>query len=817
MKLQKNTVLISDGITIMAPDPAASDGITQGLPEHAPPAATTTVIRTVPPATIPPRNATADAAQAQQQVQNDAQKKDKKPPKEKAKPKAAANLNPALEAAAQVADVEEVRRKSIRASRPTRRFVMSPAAMRRMHKPSPSRSRQIPPPGDAAPLKPKVADPAEPPPVAVRMGVPVHSPMTQKKAPSMAKLLAMRQKLTDFVASADGSIPRFRQVAAQIDAAASTPAAAATLTLADLFALMQSSAAASQQQSTAIQQQLAGLVARVDTIDTRSKNTETAGKTTEAALRVALAEGVQATKTARGSKPPRRPEAATHAAEDEAGPSGYGAGGQFASPDTNRLAGSMEHDKRAKYDDGEEASLRLAHELQRQEEAKLAQHAIDTAATAAVVKAAKRAAAKEAKAQLAAQVAADVAAAKEKIIALTAVIDAAIIGAPDAGDASGTDDDDEDEVPSVAATGTRTATTATAATAPLRPAPMQRQAYSSVVTNGEREAPRHQHQHSEEEGDAFIKASHDDSGGRAKVPQPAKYNGDDNVEDALFCLENYLRGNKISQRDWPAIAMPLLSGKALAVWISHAQPLQHRGVSPTWADFVRVLTQAFTQPDRKIAARTALFDIKQHGSVQEYLQRMRILITRAGDPPTSDSDLLLLFWKGLKDHVRDNAKVNPQTGKFWESFEALASHCTIIDTQRVPSHPRRPHGGFPSRQRDRDRHTLAALPMIAKPKRPRVPQARSYTSQQQQGRQTDRSTKYAAARGRDAHRQGGGGGHHGGGRSHDGSRSRDGSQGSQGGRGRGNGHYPAPPTGKCPHCGCHDGRHYAGKYACQEN
>ena len=121
---------------------------------------------------------------------------------------------------------------------------------------------------------------------------------------------------------------------------------------------------------------------------------------------------------------------------------------------------------------------------------------------------------------------------------------------------------------------------------------------------------------------------HTEGGSKTKVPQPAKFSGEDRdvVEDVIFTFENYLSGNKVPRSEWPSVAMPLLSGKALSVWIAFAQPLQERRVTPTWDQFVEVLSQAFAKPDRQLAARRALLDIKQTSSVQEFLQRMHLAL-----------------------------------------------------------------------------------------------------------------------------------------------------------------------------------------------
>ncbi len=62
---------------------------------------------------------------------------------------------------------------------------------------------------------------------------------------------------------------------------------------------------------------------------------------------------------------------------------------------------------------------------------------------------------------------------------------------------------------------------------------------------------------------------------------------------------------------------------------------------------------------------------------------MRSLVTR-GAPQTSDTDLLLIFWQGLKPAIREQARVDPRTGTWWSEFEDLVKHCLAIDTSFTP-------------------------------------------------------------------------------------------------------------------------------------
>ena len=182
-----------------------------------------------------------------------------------------------------------------------------------------------------------------------------------------------------------------------------------------------------------------------------------------------------------------------------------------------------------------------------------------------------------------------------------------------------------------------------------------------------------------------------------KVPQPQAYSGDphDDVDEILFSFQNYLEGNKIPKPRWTVHAMQLLKGKALAAYIAFAQPLQKQGIIPTWDQFVTVLQTAFITHDRQLEARNALFNTVQLGSVTNYLQSFRVLISRAGSPAPCDKDLLLHYWKGLKQSIKDDSKIDPTTGSFWTFFEDLA-RLTITISRNTDLAPH--HGATPKRR-----------------------------------------------------------------------------------------------------------------------
>jgi hypothetical protein len=172
------------------------------------------------------------------------------------------------------------------------------------------------------------------------------------------------------------------------------------------------------------------------------------------------------------------------------------------------------------------------------------------------------------------------------------------------------------------------------------------------------------------------------------LPMPQRYSGTDPaviVEDAIFAFESFLKASHIPMKDWPAHIMPILSGQALTTYVAHARPMSTRGEDMTWADMVKILTDAFSTVDSKIVARKELLAIQQTTTVTEYAQRMRILIARAGSPASSDLDLMLMYFNGLKPYMQQKCQVDPTKGTFWGSFEQLLQFSLSVSVGTGPT------------------------------------------------------------------------------------------------------------------------------------
>ena len=167
-----------------------------------------------------------------------------------------------------------------------------------------------------------------------------------------------------------------------------------------------------------------------------------------------------------------------------------------------------------------------------------------------------------------------------------------------------------------------------------------------------------------------------------KMPQPQKFSGEDHqdLDDALFAFETYCNWNKLPQDKWAVYCANLLTGAAAKQYTTYAQTLTG---PPTWEQFKQTL-QVFARPDKRLAAQQSLFSLTQTKSVREYVQQFNLLRARSGNH-TAETDLTLLFWKGLKDP--GSVAINPATNAFWTSLDALMQHVLQRELSRTVTAP----------------------------------------------------------------------------------------------------------------------------------
>ena len=219
------------------------------------------------------------------------------------------------------------------------------------------------------------------------------------------------------------------------------------------------------------------------------------------------------------------------------------------------------------------------------------------------------------------------------------------------------------------------------------------------------------------------------------VPKPAPYSGVDDVDEALFTFESYLDAIGAAKSSWPVVATPLLVGEARKAWMSVAVPLKHQGIDATWETFCSSLRDAFAAPNKQFHARMQLKHVRQMDSTAvQYVRRVRSLIASLGSAPPSQQEQILALYDGLHPTVKAKAAVDPQTGQFWATFDALASYLINLETQ-VPSSPmhRPAFGPRPTKAKLARMHAARAPQVVAPAKKPAQPAPQQHQQQAKPG------------------------------------------------------------------------------------
>ncbi|KAJ9530491.1 hypothetical protein QJQ45_012481 [Haematococcus lacustris] len=166
-----------------------------------------------------------------------------------------------------------------------------------------------------------------------------------------------------------------------------------------------------------------------------------------------------------------------------------------------------------------------------------------------------------------------------------------------------------------------------------------------------------------------------------KPKHPPPFSGADKQiwEDFKFQFESYLDTCRVPKQDWPDHVLNMLEGKALQAWLAVAQPMRALGTKPTWENLADTMAKSFVHINIPVEARKALYSIKQQTRTSEYLRHFRLLLARVTEPKPADADLLNFYYTGLKQTLRDQCKLNPKTGRFWDNFEELADFTLQID------------------------------------------------------------------------------------------------------------------------------------------
>jgi hypothetical protein len=142
------------------------------------------------------------------------------------------------------------------------------------------------------------------------------------------------------------------------------------------------------------------------------------------------------------------------------------------------------------------------------------------------------------------------------------------------------------------------------------------------------------------------------SGTGLRVKLPDSYDGRTDVHAWLFSLRLALEGSGTPNDRFVAIASSLLQGDA-AIWLrsrATSRLAREQPLTSSWAEFESDVKQQFTNVNEQQRARDRLADLRQTGSVRDYITQFRNVSLQILD--MSAADQLDRFKRGLKDNVR---------------------------------------------------------------------------------------------------------------------------------------------------------------------
>ncbi|RYP42434.1 hypothetical protein DL768_010343 [Monosporascus sp. mg162] len=151
---------------------------------------------------------------------------------------------------------------------------------------------------------------------------------------------------------------------------------------------------------------------------------------------------------------------------------------------------------------------------------------------------------------------------------------------------------------------------------------------------------------------------------KLKVKKPEPYDGTGSVQGFLTQARVYLRLERIEgDADRILIVAGFLKGDALnwfeptlRDYLENAKDDQETAIKKifeSYVNFEQKLKDNFDNPDAERKAAQNLLQLKQKGPTSKYAVEFRNLMSKAGWVDDKDDTLIDVFYKGLKDDVKD--------------------------------------------------------------------------------------------------------------------------------------------------------------------
>ncbi|RYP36404.1 hypothetical protein DL768_010949 [Monosporascus sp. mg162] len=151
---------------------------------------------------------------------------------------------------------------------------------------------------------------------------------------------------------------------------------------------------------------------------------------------------------------------------------------------------------------------------------------------------------------------------------------------------------------------------------------------------------------------------------RFKVKKPEPYDGTGSVQGFLTQARVYLRLERVEDdADRILVMAGFLKGNALnwfeltlRDYLENAENDQETAIKKlfeSYANFEQKLKDNFDNPDAKRKAAQDLLQLKQKGPASKYAVEFRNLMSKAGWVDNEDDTLIDVFYRGLKNDVKD--------------------------------------------------------------------------------------------------------------------------------------------------------------------
>ena len=165
-----------------------------------------------------------------------------------------------------------------------------------------------------------------------------------------------------------------------------------------------------------------------------------------------------------------------------------------------------------------------------------------------------------------------------------------------------------------------------------------------------------------------------------ELPKPSKFShiaADSDILAWLLRIQEYLSVTGVEQSVWVVFASNYLDKAPLQLWEARKSQLaQQPDVLYSWDSFREWCISSFSVHNHERHALTQLENLRQTGSVAEYMAAHNVLASQTSLP----MQLRIHWWeKGLKEHIRSQVTSDPVTYKEFTDISKAQSAALALD------------------------------------------------------------------------------------------------------------------------------------------